>query len=232
MIVGNGQIAQAFMGLEPEDCVIFASGVSNSNNTDTKEFERERTLLYKTLDKYSDKRIIYFSSCALVDIDRYVTTPYYQHKALMESLIKGYSNKYYIFRLPQLFGRLKAHNTLINYLFTKIKNKEEFTIFNETYRYIIELNDVVLFVTKYLEVGKIGVTIDLANPYKYKVIEIVEILEILMKIKANYIIKKKKDSYDLNLMEMLEFSQLHNLNISFSKDYLKKKLIDILKDMK
>ena len=67
MIIGNGQLAKAFMNsdLEHKDLCIFASGVSNSNCTDPKEFERERDLLKVTLSENPGKKLIYFSSCAL-----------------------------------------------------------------------------------------------------------------------------------------------------------------------
>ena len=56
MIIGNGQLAQAFKNLHIENSVIFASGVANSNCIEEKEFEREKELLISTLLQNKDKK--------------------------------------------------------------------------------------------------------------------------------------------------------------------------------
>lgn len=105
MIIGSGQLAKVFAKSQIKDDVcIFASGVSNSSCTDEKQFEREKNLLVDTLKKNSDKKFVYFSSCALSAIE-YPKNDYYKHKVNMEDIIKEHSNNYYIFRVPQLFWR-------------------------------------------------------------------------------------------------------------------------------
>ncbi|MBU4132588.1 MAG: hypothetical protein KKF12_17365, partial [Proteobacteria bacterium] len=67
MIIGNGQLAKIFKedGCFFDDVVIFASGVTNSDCRDDREFNREKELLEKTLVENNAKRFVYFSSCAL-----------------------------------------------------------------------------------------------------------------------------------------------------------------------
>jgi hypothetical protein len=53
MIIGNGLIAKSFKKKKNyfKNVIIFASGVSNSKNTNLKEFKREEKLVKKLLKK-------------------------------------------------------------------------------------------------------------------------------------------------------------------------------------
>ena len=70
MIVGSGQLASIFFGMELSNVVIFASGVSNSSNVEKTEFTREKELLMSTIEKNRDAYIIYFSSASLSAAER------------------------------------------------------------------------------------------------------------------------------------------------------------------
>lgn len=223
MIIGNGQLAQAFKDNELVNTCIFASGVSNSSCSDTKEFERELKLLAGTLEKMGDKKFVYFSSCAL-SAKEYPKNDYYKHKLKMEEYIKTHSSNYYIFRIPQLFGALKHHNTLINFLYESILNDTPIKLYDEAYRYVIEIEDVRLLVELYLMHSDSCITVDLANPHRYKVIDIVNIFEKLLHKKADYELVHKSDGYILDVSDMISFASEHALDIDFSEDYLYKKL--------
>lgn len=225
MIIGNGQLAKVFMNsdLEGKSLCIFASGVSNSNCTDPKEFERECDLLKVTLSENPGKKLIYFSSCALSAPD-YPRNAYYQHKANMEALIKHQTDDYYIFRIPQLFGDLFLHKTLINFLYMCIEHDHTFKVFDNAYRYVIEINDVRTLVEAYVNSQDAGVAIDLANPFRYRVLDIVKTFEVLLGKQANYEILEKDDKYRLDLMPMLNFIQSQGLQLDFGPDYLHKKI--------
>ncbi len=231
MVIGNGQIAQRFKSLKIDDVCIFASGVSNSNCNNYKEFEREKKLLLDILKNYKDKKIIYFSSCALSSSD-YLKKPYYIHKKNMEEMIITNSKNYYIFRLPQLFGDLRKHPTLINFLYYSIINKKKFIVYSEAYRYVIEINDVYTLVENFLKYHKPNLVIDLANNYRYKVIEIVKIFEKLIGIDANYQMIDKYDGYFLDLKKLEYFIEKYNINLNFGQSYLENKLSEKIKTMK
>lgn len=79
MIIGKGLIAKAFLACDRDDTVFFASGVSNSTEKDTTAFSREEKMLSECLEKYHDKRFVYFSSCSINDKELN-KTPYHQHK--------------------------------------------------------------------------------------------------------------------------------------------------------
>ncbi len=225
MIVGTGQLAQIFIDLQIDNTVIFASGVSNSNCTEEKEFKRERILLLKTLKENQNSKFVYFSSCALSAPD-YPKNEYYKHKENMEILIKEYSHNYYIFRVPQLFGELKSHNTLINFIYESIITNRKFKIYDKAYRYVIEINDVRNLVEAYLENFSSSIIVDLANSYRYSVSDIVYTLEELLNKKANYDLINKSDGYYLDLSDVNKFILNNNINILFSKNYLYDKLKD------
>ncbi|MBK2267757.1 Rossmann-fold NAD(P)-binding domain-containing protein [Francisella philomiragia] len=231
MVVGGGQLAQAFYNYQNNEGVtIFASGVSDSSCIEQKEFDRERKLLETILKGNSNKKFVYFSSCALSAED-YPKNSYYTHKIQMESTIKKLSDKYFIIRLPQLFGNLKLHNTLINYIYHAIKSNNVMSVYSDAYRYVIEIEDVRKFVDSYLANGALCSTIDLANPYRYKILEIIEIFENLLNKKANTIIIQKKDKYILDLSKLNSYIKANNIDIEFGKDYLKNKLHEKIKNI-
>lgn len=219
MIVGNGQLAQIFENQQLENAVIFASGVADSNCVEQKQFDRERDLLISTLLENPDKKFVYFSSCAL-SADEYPKNKYYQHKQHMEEVIKNHTKNYYIFRIPQLFGCLKKHKTLINFIYYSIINDKSFNLYSHAYRYVIEINDVLLLVQKYLELSDSGIIIDLANTYRYSVESIVKVLEELTSKKAKYNKIEKLDKYLLDLKNLNKFIKEHDLKLGFGKEYL------------
>jgi len=223
MVIGNGQLAHAFYDFKESEVIIFASGVSNSNSINKNDFLRERDLLISILTTYRDRVIVYFSSCALSS-EGYTMNAYYQHKLAMEALIHSHSTQYYIFRIPQLFGDLKAHSTLINFFYYAIKDETPFIIYNEAYRYVIDIEDVRYLVEKYLEYHASGVVVDLANSYKYSVKEIIHILEGIMNKKGNYKEVRQYDDYNLNLERLHDFIKKYDLNLGFCQNYLEDKL--------
>jgi nucleoside-diphosphate-sugar epimerase len=224
LVIGNGQLANVFQKSELRDnACIYASGVSNSTCTDIKQFDREKDLLIDTLNKNTNKKFVYFSSCAL-SADEYPKNDYYRHKANMEDIIKEHSKSYYIFRIPQLFGDLILHKTLINFIYKSIEHDHKFNVYDEAYRYVIEIHDVKKLVEEYLNSSESCITVDLANPYRYKVLDIVNIFEQLLNKKAVCEIVSKEDKYALDLSKMEAFIKCNSLQIDFGEDYLINKL--------
>lgn len=223
-IIGTGQLAKIFQNsdIDLNNVCIFASGVSNSSCVDIYQFQREKELLVETLKNNSDKKFVYFSSCAL-SASEYPKNDYYKHKANMEDIIKKYSDKYYIFRIPQLFGDLILHKTLINFIYKSIEHNHKFNIYDEAYRYVIEINDVQRLVESYLD-NDGCMTVDLSNPYRYKVLDIVYIFEKLLNKKAHYEVVQKEDKYTLDLTSLENFVKEKKIDIDFGEEYLIKKL--------
>lgn len=130
MIIGDGDIAQALKEVDRSDLIFFASGVSNSQETRTEEFDREKQLLFDTHFADEDKRIVYFGSLSIF----YSDTPYARHKKKMEDYVKMFKN-YTIIRLGNITFGNNPH-TIINSMKAQKARGEELRIEN-TYRYVV-----------------------------------------------------------------------------------------------
>jgi nucleoside-diphosphate-sugar epimerase len=140
MVIGNGSIAKVFkQEFENDDSVIiFASGVSNSNEKNLSEYQRETILLKNTLTKFPEKKIVYFSSIS----SKYVNSEYFNHKELMENLIIKNSNNFIIIRLPQIISNSGNQNNLINFLVNSIRNNHSLEIQKDVCRALIDVDDL------------------------------------------------------------------------------------------
>lgn len=169
MIVGNGMIAKAFE--EYRDCnnvLIFASGVSDSSETDPIVFKREMVLLLKSISDNPDKVLVYFSS---IDLNSQIKKPYMEHKRCMESIIKLMADKHIILRLNNVIGAGGNKNTLVNYIRDRIRNKEDLTIILGATRSIVDVDDVKTVVSHLLSQGAYG-------PHTFGGVEVVPVLRI------------------------------------------------------
>lgn len=126
MIVGNGDVASALE--DRDDRLYFASGVSNSQETDEAEYRREVDLL---LEQPRNEHIVYFSSLAVVDgVSRYL-----RHKRHQEWLVKQEFEPYTIVRLGNIDWGDNPH-TLINYL-----RAHPDAEIQDVYRYIVDMDE-------------------------------------------------------------------------------------------
>jgi hypothetical protein len=72
-------------------------------------------------------------------------------------------------------------------------------------------------------------TVDIANPFRYKVLDIVQIFEKLLSKKAPYEVARKEDQYMLDLASLENFIKDKNIAITLGEDYLINKLKEKLK---
>jgi hypothetical protein len=135
MIIGRGDIASAIADVPSLDCpdrIYFASGVSNSQESDAAAYEREAALL---MQQDFTKHLIYFGSLSVF----YANTRYTQHKRTMEALIRTHFARYTIMRLGIIDWGTNPH-TLINYLRAEHKAGRPLRIDN-TYRYVLTMGE-------------------------------------------------------------------------------------------
>lgn len=132
-IVGDGDIASVLP--DKERLLFFASGVSNSQCTDEKEYQREIDLL---LEQPRSAHIVYFSSIGVLD----GSSRYYRHKRDMELTIKINFLRHCIIRIGNISWGDNPH-TLINYL----KNHPEAELKDE-YRYICGKEELLYWINK------------------------------------------------------------------------------------
>jgi nucleoside-diphosphate-sugar epimerase len=134
MVIGNGLISNSFIEYSSnKDYLIFASGVSDSNEIRNSEFKREFDLISENINK--DGKFIYFSTINGGD------SKYFTHKKSMENFIISNSKNYLIFRLPNVVGYGGNINNIFNYFNSKILNGDVVNIQNVT-RSLIDIDDV------------------------------------------------------------------------------------------
>lgn len=223
MVIGNGMIAKKILNFYDKSITFFASGVSNSNETDILTFKREEELLKATIKKYPNNILVYFSSCD-IENPKICNKPYYLHKAKMEKIVISSMKQYYIFRLPQVVGKSLNANTLMNFLVDKIKNHSSFELWAETKKSIIDIDDVFTIVT-YLIENKLHLNsiCNIINNKYISVLELVKQIEEYFKIEAIYTKKEIDASYYYDSTCIKELESI--LKIDFKKNYIKKLLL-------
>ena len=192
MIVGKGLIASSFEEFKVDkSIIIFASGVSDSTQTDKNEFLREISLLKKVLEENKNRQLIYFSSCSLED-DGLKNTPYHVHKKYMEDFIKKNVDNYLIFRLPNVIGYKGSKESIINFLYNKISTDNSFKLWRYATRNIIDVEDLKNIITYIIKQKYFSNdTINIAYENNIGIIDIVNTIEEILEKKSNYSIVDK-----------------------------------------
>lgn len=224
MIVGKGLLASAFephFGRDP-DVVVFASGVSNSLETNADEFAREEALLRQLLVVQA-KRFVYFGSCGVTAAEAELTA-YMRHKRAMESLVISMQHGL-VLRLPQVVSRTNNPHTLTNFLRDRIVSGEHFTVWAKAERNLIDIDDVVAVGVKLvreplLATNVVPVAAIRSSPMR----RIVEIFEQVLGKSANcsYVDKGTPMSIDTKLMESLSASLSIDLGESYAPRIINK----------
>lgn len=149
MVIGNGLIASKFSKYVDNDkVIIFASGVSNSKENDSKKFEREISLLSSLIG--TEKKIIYFSTL-LINYPCSKNTNYVKHKNQVEKLISKNFDNFIIFRLPNIVGLSNNRFTSFNFFINKILSGESIEIESKTSRFFLDSDDLEPMLTKIID---------------------------------------------------------------------------------
>lgn len=178
IIIGQGMIANAFKNCKVKDdnLLIFGSGVSNSLELSESEFKREKNLLLDVLKTYPQKKIVYFSSCAVGLID----TPYYLHKQAMENIVIEKAELYLICRLPQVVG-ITQNSTLVNHIATCIRTKKTIKVISNAKRNLIDIDDAVRITILLSSCSNL--IINITNGIMVPINDLIQLLSSILKIK-------------------------------------------------
>ncbi len=219
MVIGTGMIANKFIDYaDRKEKIIFASGVSNSKNTNKQNFLRELNLLSDTIKSNPRKSLVYFSTCSIEDKElKY--SPYILHKIEIEKFIKLHVEKFFIFRISNVAGVSNNPYTLLNYFVFNILGNHAFSIWKNAYRNIIGIDDVYQIVHQILENDLyVNEITNIANPKNYSVPFIVREIEKHLNKKAFYKEVNRGSDYhiDITPIELV----INKCNIQFSNDYL------------
>ena len=219
MIIGNGLIAKSFIKFyeDDPDKIVFASGVSNSQNNQSKDFMREEMMLVDALS--CQKLLVYFSTCSIGDPEL-KHTPYVQHKKKMEALVST-SKDYSIFRLPQVVGRTPNPYTLTNYLYKKIMSGDSFQVWGHAKRNLIDVDDIASIIS-YMIGRQLcqRKAINIASANSILISHLVDIFELVLDKKANFSLIDSGGEYSID--SSLANEVAGEVGIDFDDAYIEK----------
>ncbi len=206
MIIGSGVIGSAFMdlyGKDPKVC-LYAAGVSNSQCIEDAQYIRDKRTLEENISRLKkNELLVYASTCSITTSKLGFRSRYIEHKIEMEKVVMGYG-KYLILRLPQIASFSKNPFTLLNYFRNKINNGEEFQIYKNCYRNILDIQHMVSISEKVISNFTSNKVINIANPVSVSVIQIVEEMQDALMKKAIYSYTDGlDDNYKIDVTEMI-----------------------------
>jgi nucleoside-diphosphate-sugar epimerase len=228
VVIGNGMVAKAFSKYSTdENIIIFASGVSNSKEQRSEEFEREFLLLSNVINDNKKSKFIYFSTCSIFD-KQVSETPYVVHKKEVEDYIKKNCQNYIIFRLPTVIGSSKNDKTLFNNFKNKILNSEVMEIQKNSFRFLIDIEDLSYILPFFIENVLIkNQTINVSFNNKILVKDIVRLYEIILGRKSNVVLVDSENDFHfsneffINELNKINYQLKENYNYNLLKKYLK-----------
>ena len=200
MIIGNGLIANLFRENDRENVVFFASGVSNSLETEKSAFMREENLLRKTLEENPEKIFIYFSTCSIYDSSKNGSF-YVNHKLRMEQIVEELANQFLILRVSNAVGKGGNPNLLMNYLVNAFHQEKEITVHTLATRNLIDADDVKNITLKFINENSFNKIINVAYLENFSTIQILEILEKHFNKTAKTSLVKSGQSYLISIPE-------------------------------
>lgn len=205
MIVGNGLIASLFQNHDNKNVIFFASGVSNSMETDARAFYREQELIQNTIHRNKNKLFIYFSTCSIYDSSK-VGSAYILHKLRMEQIISETAPNHLILRVSNAVGKGGNPNLLMNYITRSAINEECIDVFLKARRNLIDTRDI-FDITRLLVENKDlhNQIINVAYHHNFSILEIVEAVEKHFKISIKTKLINEGSSYDIDISELKEY---------------------------
>lgn len=219
-VIGSGMLAGAFSPVTKQEGVcVYAAGVSNSSCEREAEFSRERKRLTQALEQFQDAApFVYFGTCS-ADDSAVKETPYVQHKLAMENLVKAHP-RYLIIRLPQVAGETPNPHTLLNFLYARIARSERFTVWRNARRNIIDITDAVAIVRQFISDPSMrNITLNVANPASYAVLDIVRAMEAATGKPAIYDLVDRGSAYTIDVREAMQAAD--RAGVVFSRNYLR-----------
>ena len=210
MIIGNGLIANLFRENDRENVVFFASGVSNSLETEKSAFLREENLLRKTLEENPEKIFIYFSTCSIYDSSKNGSF-YVNHKLRMEQIVEELSRNFLILRVSNAVGKGGNPNLLMNYLVNAFHQEKEITVHTLATRNLIDADDIKNITLKFINENILNRIINVAYLENFSTSEILEILEKYFIKSAKKSFVKSGQSYLISIPEVESYFTENNL---------------------
>lgn len=206
---------------DSENVLFFASGVSNSLETNLSEYNREEKLLIEHLEQYPDKLFIYFSSCSIYDSSK-TDSLYVKHKLKMEQLVAQKSRNFLILRVSNAVGKKGNPNLLMNYLVSAALNNKPLQVHINASRNFIDSEDVKNLTLQLIASKYRNKIINLAYVHNFKIIEIIHIIASTFTIKPNIELIDAGGEYSIAITEIKDYFKGNMLN----KQYYLQNILD------
>lgn len=177
MIVGSGMIAKALQRVGADNdtqTVYFASGVSNSRETASHEYAREKELFHEVRATSPDARIVYFSTISVLD-PMMQENPYIRHKLEMEQEVVSQGNGLAL-RCPNIIGPGGNPHTLINYLIDSFRRDSTIRLWKRAERNFLWVDHLAVMAMRQATLRKAGI-LDILHPYTYSIPEIIAVFQ-------------------------------------------------------
>lgn len=216
MVIGNGMIAKSFTKSKAiNDVIIFACGVPNSNEVREQEYEREFNLLKNIQIKYTNKKLIYFSSSS---VETGKKSKYISFKLMIEKYIKSNFNDFLILRLPNVVGNTDNKSQLLPFIKNSLLTNNYIRVKQSCYRYLIDVGDLPLVTTSLIKSNIQNKIITVNFDNKIEIIEIVNFLISKYKIinptiefyNDNYIEKEPDNHFFINFIKNDSYQYNHS----------------------
>ena len=194
-VIGSGLLAKSFAATTfSRNCLVLASGVSNSNEHLEAEFKREADTIETAMRAHPSSRVIYFSTCSVLQKTH---TPYIRHKLEMESRVAAAASSFQIYRLPQVVGPTR-NLTLVSYFVESVLLRRKVAVQRHAQRNLVDVGDVSRLIHQLVE-RDIGVntTQSLAAAYSVHVIHVLQAIAEILDIEAQFDLVDAGESYDL-----------------------------------
>ena len=195
-IIGNGLLAKSFATTAfTRDCLILASGVSNSNEQRASEFRREVDIVEAAIREHPTSRVIYFSTCSILQATQ---TPYIRHKLEMESRVAAAASSFHIYRLPQVVGATR-NLTLVSYLVESLLLRRRVIVQKHAKRNLVDVGDVSRLIRHLVE-NDIGTdsTQSLASAHSVPVADVLQVIGELLDVEPIFDVVDAGESYDIS----------------------------------
>jgi len=185
MIVGNGLIASAFInaGFQSSHHVIFASGISNSTETNPGAYQRELDLIKNTINPKTV--FVYFSTTSIYDPTKQ-DSMYIQHKKQIENYLRNQAPLYIIVRLPIMIGPTANPNTLINYLVNAILSQTPIQLHAKACRHLLDVDDLVSLLMPFLNEEKAQKELNIPGSQPIKIPDLIHEIENVLRTNGKY----------------------------------------------
>lgn len=224
MVLGNGLLANAFSAFKDDkDVFVFASGVSNSKENNPLEFDKELQLLKDKIRDNIGVKLIYFSTCSIFD-NSISGSPYITHKMEMEKFIIKHSERFLVFRLPNVVGQTSNPNTFFNFFKTKILSGDTIHIQENATRYLIDLRDLTELIPIMInEEAFENRVLNVCFDNQMLVSDIIGLYEQLLNVNANKIIVSGGATYQIENKEFIDFLTVKGIQpkINYNHQILK-----------